>query len=312
MSGPTRRPSRSLRPTFIALVTGALAVACAPSSGSLGTVATPPPTTAPSIAAPSAEPTPIRTVAGSPEGSSGTGAMTTVRAYFYLGSFTGDSGLVPVLRSVPKTASIGTAAMLQLLLGPNATELGARPAMYTSISASARFLGLSVSNGVAIVDLSKEFETANDNATLDQRIAQVVYTLTQFPTVTSVAFELDGQPAPADFQSSYTRAGTVGQLASIAVDGPAWGGVLRNGGSVTGTANVFEATFRLEILDAAGQSLSNNAVMASCGTGCWGSFDAVVEFTIATPQWGALRVYDLSAKDGSREHQVDYPVWLTP
>ena len=35
-------------------------------------------------------------------------------------------------------------------------------------------------------------------------------------------------------------------------------------------------------------------------------------YTVAKAQWGTLRVYDLSAKDGSPENVTEYPVWLTP
>ena len=52
--------------------------------------------------------------------------------------------------------------------------------------------------------------------------------------------------------------------------------------------------------------------MASCGTGCWGTFDAVFQYQIGSAQWGILRVYDLSAKDGAPENMTEYPVWLTP
>ena len=35
-------------------------------------------------------------------------------------------------------------------------------------------------------------------------------------------------------------------------------------------------------------------------------------YTVTEAQWGTLRVYDLSAKDGSPENITEYPVWLTP
>ena len=41
-----------------------------------------------------------------------------VRAYFVLGGEPGSAGLVPVLREVPKTTAVATAAMNALLAGP--------------------------------------------------------------------------------------------------------------------------------------------------------------------------------------------------
>ena len=81
---------------------------------------------------------------------------------------------------------------------------------------------------------------------------------------------------------------------------------------MSGLANVFEATFRVRLLDAADGIIADQQVMASCGTGCWGTFTAQVSYSVASAQWGTLRVYDLSAKDGAPENLTDYPVWLTP
>jgi hypothetical protein len=52
--------------------------------------------------------------------------------------------------------------------------------------------------------------------------------------------------------------------------------------------------------------------MATCGTGCWGSFKTDVPYTIGKAQYGTLRVFDLSAKDGTPENVTEYRVWLTP
>ena len=81
---------------------------------------------------------------------------------------------------------------------------------------------------------------------------------------------------------------------------------------VTGNANVFEATFRISILDGAGKTIADVQVMASCGTGCRGTFDTTIPYTVAKAQYGTLRVYNPSAKDGTPESIRDYRVWLTP
>jgi hypothetical protein len=52
--------------------------------------------------------------------------------------------------------------------------------------------------------------------------------------------------------------------------------------------------------------------MATCGTGCWGRFDATIGYSVGSAQMGTLRVYNRSARDGSPEAIRDYPVWLTP
>jgi germination protein M len=322
MNRPSHRPIATLRAFSLlgAIVTLAL-MACTASGGDLGGVATPPPTSGSSLDLPTAEPTPGDT---SPPGSPGAspvgspGESTTVRAYFFLGSFTDNAGLVPVLRQVPKTQAVGAAAMAALLAGPNDAELGARPAMYTVVPDGTRFLGLTVDGGIATVNLSREFESGGGSASVLGRLAQVVYTLTQFPTVQGVRFELDGAPVTVFsgegvvLDKPVDRADYADFLPAIFVDRPAWGGVLGNPGRVTGLANVFEATFRVAILDASGSVLTDQMAMATCGTGCWGTFDVTLPYTVSSAQFGTLRVYDLSAKDGSRQHVTDYPVWLTP
>jgi germination protein M len=322
-----------------------LALGACTSSGPLGSVAPPPPSTEPSLEIPSVDVTPGRSTpspastarppasptaapAETPGGSptptitastpSPTPAGTTiVRAYFFLGSFTGNNGLAPVLREVPETKAVATAAMRQLLAGPNDKELAARPAMYTGIPEGTRLLGLAVKDGIATVDLSGEFE-ASEGMVARGRLAQVVYTLTQFPTVDAVRFELDGQPVSVFSDEGIVldhpvdRADYYDLLPAIFVDRPAWGAAIGNPGPVSGLANVFEATFRVQLLDARGTTLVDRQVTATCGTGCWGTFRLQLTYDVGRSQWGTLRVFNLTARDGTPEHVTEYPVWLTP
>ncbi len=319
------------------LLAALLIAACGPATGDLGGVATPPLTEQPSLEIPSEEPTPgtSATPGASPVSSPGptpgatpgttpdveptpTGEKTTVRVYFFLGSFVDNAGLVPVLREIPKTPAIGSASMVALLEGPNDDELGARPAMYTAIPEGTRFLGLSIKDGVATVDLSREFESGGGSASVLGRLAQVVYTLTQFPTVKGVKFELDGEPVGAFsgegviLDQAVDRDDYLDQLPVIFVDRPAWGGVLANPARISGVANAFEATFQVRIRNGAGRILAQKQVMATCGTGCWGTFDERIPYTVGNAGWGTLQVYELSAKDGSEVNLTEYPVWLTP
>jgi hypothetical protein len=301
----------------------ALLAACGPRTGDLGGVATQPPTAGASADVPTPVPTSGPTA---PSGSPGASpaptdaGTTTVRAYFFLGSFTGDAGLVPVLRTVPKTQAVGAAAMAALLGGPNQAEMSARPAMYTVVPEGTRFLGLRIENGIAIVNLSREFESGGGSASVLGRLGQVVYTLTQFPTVTGVRLELDGQPVTVFsgegvvLDAPLTRADYTDFLPSVWVDGPAWGSALGNPARITGLANTFEASFEIEILDAGGTVLASQHAMATCGSGCWGTFDVTIPYTVVTSVpttlQGTLRVFERSAQDGSRIHVVEYPVTL--
>ena len=75
---------------------------------------------------------------------------------------------------------------------------------------------------------------------------------------------------------------------------------------------MFEATFRIAILDGSGRTIADEHAMATCGTGCRGTFDVTVRYDVGKAQWGTLRVYYGSAEDGSPQDIRDYPVWLTP
>ena len=161
-----------MKRALLPLLTLVLLAACGSATGDLGTVAPPGPTGQASLEPPSSEPTPgatqepVATPGPSrpdrtpkPDPTLPPGPDNTiVRAYYFLGSFTDNAGLTPVLREVPSTQAVGAAAIIELLAGPNEAELGARPAMYTAIPAGTRFLGLSISGGIATVNLSREFE----------------------------------------------------------------------------------------------------------------------------------------------------------
>jgi hypothetical protein len=237
-----------------------------------------------------------------------------VRAYFVLGGEPGSAGLVPVLRVVPKSPGVAAAAMRALLAGPT----GADEPISSAVPAGTKLLGVTIKNGVATVDLSTEFDSGSGSVWMHYRLAQVTYTLTQFTTVKSVVFQIDGQTVTVFGSEGIELDGPVGradfydQLPSIFVDRPAYGAAIGNPARVTGNSNVFEATFRMAILDGSGKTLVDSQVMATCGTGCRGTFDITLRYNVSKAQWGTLHAYNLSAKDGTPEDIRDYPVWLTP
>ena len=342
---------RTIRSSLVPLVVLALgtvlvAGACTPTAGSLGTPSTPAPSSDASVEIPSSDatpgtpapsdapsspqpsdtdatppatlppatPTPVPTATPAPAGT------IVLRAYFFLGNTKNrdgqSTGITPVLREVPKTQAIAAAALRALLAGPSTLELAANPALRTEIPAGVRLLGVTIKDGVATVDLSSEFGAGGDINALWGRIAQVTYTVTQFSTVNSVQFNLDGAPAfPPGMIAMLEPVGRDNfeeMRPAIFVDRPAWGGAAGNPAVISGLANVFEATFRVQILASNGGVLADQQVMASCGTGCWGDFRTSITYAVPKPQWGTLRVFDLSAKDGTPQDVTEYPVWLTP
>lgn len=303
----------------------AVVTACSPSGG-LGQVPSRAPTPAPSVAqgepdltaAPSAQPL-SPDPAGSPQASAPASPdeTTVVRAYFYLDGEVGSAGLVALLREVPKTPAVGTAAMNELLAGPDTDDTGER-AVTSAIPVGSRLLGLTIEDGIASVDLSSEFESGGGSASIFTRLGQVVFTLTQFPTVQSVLFEIEGRPVTVFSSEGILLDGPVGRddyedlLPAIFVDRPAYGASLDNPARITGSANVFEASFIITLLDGDGATIAETPAMATCGTGCRGTFDVTLPYSVPEAGWGTLLVWAGSAKDGSPEWVREYPVWLVP
>src|SRR4029078_8172811 len=148
--------------------------------------------------------------------------------------------------------------------------------------------------------------------------AQVVYTRTQFPSVDTVLFPVDGTVVTVFGSEGLVLGGPVGrsrfydQAPTIFVERPASGAALGNPGRVAGSAQgLFEATFRITLLDGAGKTVADQQAMAACFCES-GTFDVTVAYTVPKAQWGTLRVWDGSAKDGTPENVREYPVWLTP
>jgi Sporulation and spore germination len=103
-----------------------------------------------------------------------------------------DGRLVEALRTHKPTRRVATAALAALLAGPTQSERAS--GLTTAIPEGTRLLGVTIANGVARVDLTSDFESAAGSRLLQLRLAQVVYTLTQFPTVKAVRFSIDGSP----------------------------------------------------------------------------------------------------------------------
>ncbi len=100
--------------------------------------------------------------------------------------------LLPVSRRLPRIASSLTeASVLALLRGADTPE-GAT----TAIPVPTRLIGVRLNDRVATVDLSREFEQGGTGQSLALRVAQVVYTVTEDPTVVGVLFSIEGTPTP--------------------------------------------------------------------------------------------------------------------
>jgi germination protein M len=230
---------------------------------------------------------------------------------------TKDESLYVVTRTQDSTPRIGTAAMESLLAGPDTQEEAA--AVGSQIPSGTQLLGLTVQDGVATVDLTSEYEAGGGSASMNMRIAQVVYTLTQFPTVNGVLFELDGRPVDVlggegvVVDHPVTRKDYRDLLPAIVVRSPQPGSHVANPVTVSGTADVFEANVTVEVVDSAGRTVGNAFTTATCGTGCRGTFSVTVPYEVSSDTRGLIIVHDDDAAGtGKSPHEVRIPVVLTP
>ncbi len=219
-------------------------------------------------------------------------------------------------RTVPATPRVGTAAVAALVAGPSAAERTAGVA--TSIPEGTELLGLSIAGGIATVNLSRTYEAGGGSLTMFNRLAQLTYTLTQFPTVHGVNLELDGKPVRVFsgegiiLDRPMTRDSYRDRLPPILVKSPQIGEQVSSPITVSGTADVFEATVTISILDAEGNEIGRTSTQATCGTGCRGTYSTSVRYTVGQTQPGTVRVYEISAKNGKPINIVEIPIVLNP
>lgn len=236
-------------------------------------------------------------------------ATRTVRVYFARGEYLG-----VVTRTIPETPAIARAAMEELLAGPSATEAGW--GFSSEVPGGTRLLGLTIDGGTARVDLSGEFESGGGMLSVTMRLAQVVYTLTQFPTVERVVLLMDGEVVDVFtgeglmLDEPRTRTDFEYVLPAIFLESPAPGETVTSPVRLTGTANTFEAAFMVRILGANGSVIVEEPATATSGTGTRGTFDVRVTYPLAAGGNGTIVVYEESAQDGSDINVIEVPVIL--
>jgi hypothetical protein len=240
---------------------------------------------------------------------SGTKDTVTINFYFMRGE-----EIAPASQTVAKTQAVGAAAVQLLLAGPGDVEKKA--GMTTAIPVGTKLLGLDIKNGIATVDLSKEYASGGGSLSMMMRLAQVVFTLTQFPSVQGVNFMLDGKAIDVlggegiIIDHPMTRADYEDLSPAILVESPTVGATLASPVRITGSANVFEAAFRINVVDRDGLIIADERVKATSGTGTRGTFDVTLTYPSGHAGNGSLVVFENSAKDGSPTNVVEIPIAL--
>jgi hypothetical protein len=277
---------------------------CGPTdSGSLGAGPTGAPPSPTASAAPEAPPSTQPSADGQNGQNGQNGNTVTIQTWFAR-----SNRVVPTQRIRPATPATSRLALTELLAGPTSVEAGL--GISNAIPAQTTFDISGISGGVAIVSFSAGFFAGGQDIARLRR-AQVVFTLTQFPTVRQVGFLMGGNSTGTPLG----RADFADLLPRIVVMTPVIGQKVTSPITISGTADVKEATVSVRLLDEAGKEISTKFTTATCGTGCRGDYSLNLPYTVpkkqpCTDQRGTLQVYEVSGEDGSRISVVDIPLTI--
>lgn len=277
---------------LLVLLVSALTSACA--GAETGQQPSPQPTGSPTTESPSPSPEP--TASPSP----------TRRVALELW-FAKDGKLFPTKRTTAFQPAVARLALTVLLQGPSAPER--RAGLESALPESTTLRGINLANGVATVDLSRDISGTSGEEELRLALAQVVYTVTQFKSVKAVRLEFEAQSIGS---KELRRRDFASLLPAIVVESPVIGASVSSPVVVKGTANVFEATVSLRILDSGGREIARTFTTATCGTGCRGRYSKSVRFSVSSKQPGTIEVFEESAEDGRPINVVTMPVTLLP
>jgi hypothetical protein len=233
----------------------------------------------------------------------------TVRSYFLRNEEVG-----PVARA-SADEGVGRSAVEGLLAGP--TEAEAAIGFSTAVPAGTELLDLAIEDGIATVDLSGPFASGGGSASMQGRVAQVVFTLTQFPTVDGVRFELEGEALTElggeglMLEAPQTRDDWEDLSPAILVESPLPFEAVSSPLRISGTGNTFEASFQATVTDSAGRVVYQQPQTATSGTGTRGTFDITATLDTPAPGRGTILVFEDSAENGQPINRVEVPVDIT-
>jgi hypothetical protein len=206
-------------------------------------------------------------------------------------------------------------ALEALLEGPD--QLEADLGMGTQIPAGTELLGVDITDGLATIDFSSDFASGGGSSSMLSRVAQVVFTATQFTSVETVTINLDGEAVEGIGgegvdATDLTRGDFADQTPAILVETPTPGEAVGSPVGVVGIANVFEANVQFEITDPDGLIVAEGFTTAVANdVGAWGPFTFTEDFGVERDGLGEVIVFSTSAEDGSRQDIYEVPVEMS-
>jgi hypothetical protein len=232
-----------------------------------------------------------------------------VTIYFLRNDFVGATKRTVDAPSDTEDTALALAAVETLIAGPTAEERAA--GLTTSIPEGTEVRDLSLEDAVATIDFTSAFIAGNPDLDLPQQVAQVVYTLTAIGTIEQVQIQIDGSALSVglpgvDANGPMGRADLEAQTPPILVESPRVGETVCDPIRVHGTANTYEGSFHLEIVQIVnGQNviLAKQQVQTS-GSGTRGAFDVTVDVAISAAGPGKLILFQIAPSGSGTLYDV--------
>lgn len=161
----------------------------------------------------------------------------------------------------PTSGDAHVEAVQILAAGPNELEKSA--GLTTALQENVHVLKLTVSEGLVTVDLSRTFETHRTQP----QVAQVTYTLTQFPGIEKVKFLIEGQDNGATGVPPVNRDAFATYTPDVLLESP-WPGMQAHATlKVSGNVDPTLSSFAYRIETAFGETILTGTITAKFGTG---------------------------------------------
>ncbi len=167
-----------------------------------------------------------------------------------------------------------------MLEGPSTAER--EGGFATTIPDGTALLDVNLADGTATIDLTAEYESGGGSLMMMARIAQVVFTATQFDNVDDVVFRMEGEPIEflggegIVLGEPQTRSTTERSLTGgILFDLPAPGATVSGSLVVTGEGDVYEGDFPI-VIRRGGVEVAGPFIVTAGAWGTWADFEATI------------------------------------
>jgi hypothetical protein len=228
----------------------------------------------------------------------------TLTLYFTRGASLGVSQRVVQTAADPRYT-----ALEALLAGPSASESAA--GLTTDIPKGTTLRGFSASGGVGTINLSPQFVANGPTPALQARLAQLVYTATDFPNVSKVIVEVGRVRlvnfGGVDLSAPVGRSQVTAAVPDVLLESPAVGDSVHGVLQISGLTTV-NGTYAVQLYGSDGKLLASATSTSAAG----GSFSQSIPLAVATSGVGTVRLFARPVLSSQPIQVVSFTVPVSP